>query len=150
MKYTLEITIQKPIEVVVSAFDSVENMKHWQKGLISYEPISGDPGAEGSKSRLVYKMGKREIEMVETIVKKNLPSEFHGTYEADGVYNIQENYFEILDQDATKWISVSEFKFVSFTMKLVGFLMPGSFKKQSFKYMQDFKTFIEKGISAVA
>jgi hypothetical protein len=32
-------------------------------------------------------------------------------------------------------------------MKLIGFLMPGAFKKQSMKYAQDFKNFAEKGFS---
>lgn len=147
MKYTLEIAIQKPIETVSQAFESIENMKHWQKGFVNLEPISGLPGEEGSKCKLVYKMGKREVEMVETIVKNNLPHEFHSTYETKGIYNFQENYFEILDANATKWVSVSEFKFTNFMMKAFSFIVPGSFKKQSFTYMQDFKNFVEKGIS---
>jgi len=32
-------------------------------------------------------------------------------------------------------------------MKLMGFIMPGAFKKQSAKSLSDFKAFAEKGIS---
>jgi len=34
-------------------------------------------------------------------------------------------------------------------MKLMAFLIPGSFKKQSRKYADDFKNFAEKGISVI-
>lgn len=149
MKYTLEIAIQKPIEVVASTFYSAENMKHWQEGFVSATNISGTPGEEGSKTKLTYKMGRREVSMIETIVKNNLPHEFHATYETKGIYNIQKNYFEYLDSSATKWISKSEFKFTSLFFKVYSFIAPGSFKKQSLKYMKDFKKFTEKGISVV-
>ncbi|SFU38554.1 hypothetical protein SAMN05216480_102133 [Pustulibacterium marinum] len=147
MRYRLEIVLQKPVKKVMETFDSTENLKHWQKGFVSFSPISGELGEEGSKAKMIYQMGNREIEMTETIIKKNLPHEFHGTFETTGVYNTQENYFEILDENATKWITVSDFKFTNFKMKLIGFLMPSSFKKTSYQYMIDFKNYIEKGIS---
>ncbi|WP_340075095.1 SRPBCC family protein [Leptobacterium sp. I13] len=147
MKYQHEIVINLPRAAVIQKFDSTENMKHWQRGFMGMEPISGNPGEEGAKSTLTYQMGKRKITMIETIAHKNLPEEFHGTYEADGVYNIQENYFEAIDDNATKWISDSEFRFSGFMMKFIGFIMPGAFKRQSYQYMVDFKNFAEKGIS---
>ncbi|NAS32763.1 SRPBCC family protein [Flavobacteriaceae bacterium R38] len=147
MKYQHEILINLPREELIKKFDNPDNMKHWQRGFISFNHESGEPGKPGAKSKLKYKMGKREIEMTETIKKRNLPEEFHGTYEAKGVFNLQENYFKIIDDNTTKWVSVSEFKFTTFTMKIMGALMPGAFKKQSYKYMTDFKNFAEKGIS---
>ncbi|MAP79628.1 MAG: hypothetical protein CL526_00940 [Aequorivita sp.] len=142
MKYSLSIVIDKPVDEVVKLFDSVENMKKWMKGLESFEPISGTPGEEGAKSRLKFKMGKREIEMIETITVKNLPKEFSGTYDAKGVHNIVKNYFEPLPNSKTKYSTDQEFQFKGF-MKIMGFLMPGAFKKQSMQYLQDFKTFAE-------
>jgi len=44
-------------------------------------------------------------------------------------------------------VSESEFEFAGFGMKLIGFLMPGAFKKQSLKYLTDFKDFAENGTS---
>ena len=80
MKYTVETEINLPIARVVELFDDPENLKHWQPGLLSFEPISGTPGQPGAKSKLKYKMGKRDIEMVETISVRNFPDEFSGTY----------------------------------------------------------------------
>lgn len=146
MKYTTEIIIDLPRNEVVEKFSDPDNMKHWQKGFISMKPINGEFGAEGSQNLYRYRMGKRNIEMKETIMKNNLPHEFSANYEAKGVYNIQHNIFEELDEKCTKWISENEFLFSGF-MKLFGWFMPGAFKKQSYKYMVDFKAFAEDGKS---
>lgn len=147
MKYTVEITINKPLAEVIKKLDNPDNMKHWQRGLIKHEIISGKGGEEGAKMKLNYDMGKRKVEMIETIIKNNFPHEFHATYDAEGVHNLQKNYFSEIDDHSTKWISETEFQFSSFFMKAMGFLMPGMFKKQSLIYLNDFKAFVEEGKS---
>ncbi len=142
MKYTQEITINKPLEEVVRLFDNPDNMGHWMEGLVSFEHLSGEPGKVGAKSKLKFKMGKRDLEMVETILVRDLPREFSGTYEAKGVFNVVKNYFEAINENQTKYTAENEFQFSGF-MKLFGWLMPGAFKKQSFKYQEDFKRFAE-------
>lgn len=142
MKYTNEVIINLPVSRVVSLFDNPDNMKFWQPGLISFENISGTPGQPGAKSRLRYKMGNREIEMIETVVTRNLPQEFSGIYEAKNVHNIQVNRFVPIDDNTTRYLSESEFRF-SGMMKLFAWMMPGAFKKQSQKYLDMFKEFAE-------
>ena len=146
MKYTTEIVVDLPRDTFIEKLDNPDNMKHWMRGLLSYEAISGEPGQEGARMNMRFKMGKREMEMVETIIKRNMPEELHTTYDTKGVHNIQKNYFKEED-GKTRWISESEFQFERFGMKLMAFLMPGAFKKQSRKYAEDFKNFAEKGIS---
>ena len=143
MKYQNEIEINLPINRVIELFDNPDNMKHWQPGLESFEHLSGTPGQPGAKSRIKYNMGNRKIDMIETITKRNLPDEFSGTYETKGVYNLISNKFIPLGANKTKWVTETEFQFSGF-MKIFGWLMPGAFKKQSQKFMQDFKTFAEK------
>ncbi|MCT8340956.1 SRPBCC family protein [Flavobacteriaceae bacterium TK19130] len=148
MKYTVEITINAPREEVIKKLNKAENLKHWQRGLINFEPLNNkDMGSEGAKMELHYKMGKREMVLTETILSNNLPSELHATYDTKGVHNIQKNYFKQMGESTTKWVSESEFQFRSFGMKMMGFLLPGAFKKQSRQYMQDFKAFVEDGTS---
>lgn len=147
MKYTIELIVKLPLEAFIKKFDNTDNIKHWQRGLVSTEHISGNPGRYGAKMKLTYKLGKREMELIETVTHRNLPHEFHGTYDAKGVHNIQENYFEETLEGYTKWTSISEFIPLGFTMRLMMLLMPGAFKKQSLQYMKDFKNFAEKGIS---
>lgn len=144
MKYSNHVIINKPLHRVVELFDSEENLFKWMPGLKSYEHISGEPGQPGAVAKMKFETGKRKIEMTETITKRELPHEFHGIYEANGVTNPQENYFTAIDENTTKYESISEFKFNNFGMKLIGWLMPGAFKKQSQKYLDAFKAFAEK------
>ena len=142
MKYKVEVEINQPVNKVIVLFDNPDNLKKWMEGLQSFETISGTPGQEGAKSKLHFKMGKREIDMIETITKRNLPEEFNGTYEAKGVFNIVKNSFIPIDANKTKYVSEQEFQFRGF-MKLMGAVMPGAFKKQTLKYMNAFKEFAE-------
>ena len=144
MKYTLDIIINKPIDEVIALFDNPDNLKKWQPELVSFESISGEAGQPGAQSKLVYLMGKRKCEMVETIETRNLPDEFTGTYETQGVFNRVENRFKPVGSDQTHWTTHTEFQFTSLGMKLMGFFMKKAFPKQTMQFMQQFKNFAEK------
>ena len=143
VKYSHSIEIMLPRAKVVELFDSSENLKKWQPGFISYEHLSGEPGRKGATAKLVYQMGKRKTEMIETITLNELPEAFHGTYETNGVRNIQENFFVEKSAEVTEWTSVSEFRFSNLMMKAMGWILPGAFKKQSYLFMEKFKEFAE-------
>lgn len=142
MKYTVDIEINLPRERVIELFDNADNMSKWMEGLQNFEHLSGEPGQVGAKSKLVFKMGKRDIEMIETVTVRNLPDEFSGTYDANGVHNIVKNFFVQLPNGNTKYLTEQEFQFKGF-MKIIGFLFPSAFKKQSLKYLVDFKRYAE-------
>ena len=142
MKYTTELELNVSRSKVVELFNNPDNMPKWQPGLVSFQHLSGEQGKEGAQSKLVYKMRKREVEMIETITKNALPNEFSGTYEAKGVYNIIENKFIEIGENKTKWISKNEFQFSGF-MKFMSLFMQGAFPKQTLKIMNKFKEFAE-------
>lgn len=144
MKYSNHVIINKPHKRVIELFDSEENLYKWMDGLQSYEHISGEPGKEGAVAKMRFVMGKRDIEMTETITKNNFPHEFCAIYKTKGMSNPQQNLFTAIDENTTKYETISEFKFDGFGMKLMGWLMPGAFKKQSQKYLDAFKAFAEK------
>ncbi len=124
MKFSKQIIIDLPREEVFKKMEDPASFKYWQKGFISYRHLSGNPGEEGARAKLKYKMGKREISMIETIMKRMVPRKLHISYEAKGVYNIQKNYFQEEDKTKTLWIADYEFRFSGF-MRLIGFLCPG-------------------------
>jgi hypothetical protein len=142
MRYTSEIEIDLPVAKVIELFDNPENLKKWMEGLISFEHISGIQGQPGAKSKLKFKNRNREMEMIETVTVRDLPREFSGTYEMIGMWNQQKNFFTG-SANKTKWRSESEFRFDNYMMKLMAFLLPGVFKKQSLKHMMNFKAFAE-------
>ena len=142
MRYQMETIIERPRSRVIELFDSFDNMKDWQEGLVSAEHLSGEAGQPGAKTRLVYDMGKRRIDMIETIIRRDLPDEFSGTYDAQGVHNIISNRF-VDEGQVTRWIVDSEFQFSGW-MRLMSLFMPArTFKKQTGKHMQDFKRYCE-------
>lgn len=143
MRYTHEIVIDLPRARVIELFDNPENMKQWQPGLESFEHLSGTPGQPGAKSRLIYKAGNREMEMIETVTVRNLPDEFSGTYEMKGGLSVVKNRFTALDAHRTKWDVENESQF-SGMLKLMTWIMPGVFKKQSRELLEQFKAFAEK------
>ena len=146
MKYTVHIDIDLPRNRVIELFDDPANLPKWQKGLLSFEHLSGESGQPGAKSKLVFQMGKGKMEMIETITKTNLPNEFDGTYSAPGVFNIVKNRFIMIHENCTRWESENEFQFTTLMMKCVGFFMKSAFPKQSMVYLKDFKGFAENGI----
>ena len=144
MRYTLEMELDQTRERVVELFLDHKNLFEWQEGIVDFEPLGdGDPRGVGARNRQVHRMGKREIEMVETITVANAPREFAATYEADGVWNLIENEFDELSDGRTKWTLHSEFKCTGM-MRIMAFLMPGMFKKQTLAFMKMFKAFVEK------
>jgi len=142
MKYSLEVDINLPREKVIELFNDQDNLGKWQCGLESFEHISGEAGEVGAKSLIKYNMNKRKIEMTETIIKKDLPNEYWFTFEAKGMWNQVDNYFIVVDKNTTKWKIDNEFKGKGI-LAIMLFLMPGMFKKQSLKFMNNFKAFAE-------
>lgn len=146
LQYDTIIAIDLPRETVVALFNDPANLPKWQRGLETFEHLSGQPGQPGARSKLVFETGKRRMEMTETIVRRDLPDAFDATYEIEGVSNIVENRFSELGPDRTLWESHNVFHFNSLPMKVMSWLMPGMFRRQSMKYAEDFKAFAEKGV----
>jgi uncharacterized protein YndB with AHSA1/START domain len=142
MKYSIEMLIDLPRTRVIELFDNPENLPKWQTGLKSFDLIHAEAGQPGAKSRLIYDMGNRQVEMIETIEKRSLPDEFSGIYEARGVWNHISNRFSEEGAEKTRWVVETEFKFQGL-MKLMAIFMRGSFPKQTRQSMQDFKVFAE-------
>lgn len=146
MEYTTKCYIDKPIEEVIAVFEDTTKLKDWQRGLISSELIKGEAGEVGSKRRLKILLEGQKINMIETIIHKNLPHEWHGRYTSKGLESIQKNFFTAEKNNQTKWVSESKFTFSGW-MLLISKVLPQVFKNRSELVMKDFKNFIENGIS---
>lgn len=146
MKYTNSVVIKKPLGEVIEKYDNEENLPKWQKGLVSITLLSGEHGAEGSTYKILYRSGKREIEMIETLLVKNLPEEMTFRFDAGKVCNVVSNHFKEISENETllETETTVELKGI---MKLFGLLMPGMFKKQSQTFLDAFKSFAETGAS---
>ncbi|MFK8104748.1 MAG: SRPBCC family protein [Saprospiraceae bacterium] len=150
MKYTCTVEIDAPIKKVVELWEAEENFKEWQDGFQSIEHLSGTPNTEGAKSKIVLD-GKMRIELIETILSMNLPTEKLALYEHIHMTNTQASRFESLTNGKTRYVSEVEYlKFNGLMIKLMAKLFPGKFKAQSQKWMNQFKAFAEQAVSADA
>lgn len=141
MRYNTEVTITLPREKVVEYFDSFDNLKEWQTGLKSFEAISGAPGERESKTKLVYDMNGKDVEILETVLMRSLPDEYNATYESKGLRNFVANKF--MDEgSSTRWVKENEFKFGGFRA-IMSIFKSGSFKKQTQSDMNKFKSWAE-------
>ncbi|WP_397362613.1 hypothetical protein [Olleya sp. R77988] len=140
MKFTCAIDINTNIKSVSEAFLNPDNLKHYQDGFKSKTLISGSTGHEGAKSKMVYE----KLELIETIIKNDLPNEFIGLYEHKHMTNTMTVRFKELDANKTRYTSLIEYtKFNGFVIKIIAKLFPGMFKKQVQKWLNQFKIFVE-------
>jgi hypothetical protein len=143
MQFQVEIDIHSPRNHVIELFLNPDKLYKWQPDLIRFEPLNGVTKREvGAKSRQVHNMGGRKVDIVETITVCEYPDKYAATYEADGVWSLVTNRFIAIDDNKTKWIVDAEFKCSGF-VKMMLFVMPGIFRKQTLTFMQRFKTFVE-------
>jgi hypothetical protein len=100
-------------------------------------------------------MGQQQMECAETITRRE-PADLRGIPKgcvvhfereivAEGMWSAVRERLTEAGPNATLWVSESEYRFSGLLMRLVGLLMPGSFRKQSLQHMQDFKAFVEHG-----
>ncbi|RDI24536.1 SRPBCC family protein [Lentzea flaviverrucosa] len=155
MKYTVSLEIALPREKVVQLLSDPEHMPKWLRGLVEHEPLSGAHGQVGTRSRVVMQSGQQTFEGIETITRRE-PVELQGLaretvvhYEreivAKGMWSAARERFTETGPGTTLWVSENEYRFSGVLMRLVGLLMPGTFRKQSLQHMQDFKAFAEHG-----
>ena len=144
MKYTNEIVINKPIELAIGFFDDAEDMYEWVESLVGHEVYSREVEQDNAKRTLSFDRGKNIFKMTETVLECNLPGMFAGKHESSFSNNIVRNQFVSLPDGKTKMISETTVQANKFMVRLMSWIMPGSFKKQSLKYLQSFKEFAER------
>ena len=142
MRYTVSNIIDKPLAEVIEKFKDPEGAKHWMEGFQRYEHISGTPGEVGGKTDFYFLHKKGEMKISETILEQNLPDQIKFAYQSPMGYNEVEMKFEKLSENRVKQINNSYFKLKG-VMKLMGIFMKGVMKKQSLKYLDGFKHYVE-------
>jgi carbon monoxide dehydrogenase subunit G len=155
MKYTVSIEIALPREQVARLLADPAHLPKWLRGMVLHEPLNGMHGQVGTESRVVLQTGKQQMECTETITRREpadlheIPSDaivhFEREIVATGMWSAARERLIEAGPEQTLWESENEYRFKGLLMRLVGFLMPGVFRKQSRQHMQDFKAFAEQG-----
>ncbi len=145
MKFKGSIEITKSREEVVKYFEDPKYLKEYQDGFVSKELVSGTAGKEGAVSKMMYKYGKRDMELTETILTNNLPEYFESSYHHIHMDNFMRCKFISLDDNRTRYEYEFEYTRINWVMpKLIAILFPGMYRKQGEKWMKQFKEFVER------
>lgn len=144
MKFTCSIDINKSKEMVVNYFADPKYLGEYQDTFISKELISGESAENGAVSKMLYKMGKGDMELKETIIENKLPDSFYASYHHKHMDNTMLCKFEAINESSTKYISEIHYTtFRGFMPKAMALLFPSVFKKQVNKWLVNFKNFVE-------
>lgn len=155
MKYTESIEIALPREKVAQLLADPAHLPKWLRGVVLHEPLSGEHGQLGTISRVVMQSGGRTTECTETITRRE-PADLREVPETPvvhfdreivgaGMWSAVRDRLTEAGPETTLWECENEYRFDGFVMKLMVFLMPGAFRKQSQQHMRDFKAFAEQG-----
>lgn len=146
MKYSCEIEVNAPFEKVAELWANEKHFKEWQDKFEAIELLEGERETEDSKSKISFNNGK--MILMETILIANLPHEKKALYEHKHMSNTQHTKFKYLGNGTTLFTSnVAYVKFNGFMPKMMAKLFPGLFKKQSEKWMNQFKCYAEKTLN---
>ncbi|GAA4272893.1 SRPBCC family protein [Aquimarina gracilis] len=141
MKYTVETIIEKPLDQVIELYNNPTYYRDWMPGIISHTITSGNKREQGTKSVFKFQMNGKNFNIEETIIK-NRNTEIVSQFVANGTVNIQCTLFSETSNGNTLYQVNESFQLKGF-MKIIGFLMPGSFKKQTEQFVQAFKQYAE-------
>jgi Zn-dependent M16 (insulinase) family peptidase len=145
MKYTFATEINLPNNKVVELFLDKNNLKEWQKELLSYENISGIPNDVGAVTKLVYK----SVTIFETINSKDLPNEIKGFYEHKAgkktvmVHHTSHRFRQLSENKTLFELEMQDVKFIGLLPKLMSKLMGGMFERYHQNQVDQFKAFAE-------
>jgi uncharacterized protein YndB with AHSA1/START domain len=108
MRYQVELEIKVPRDQVLELFTDADQLAKWQPDLVSFEHLRGEPRQPGAATRQVHRMGKSDVETIETIMVADPPERFAAFYDSDTVWNLIDNQFIDVDGRSTRWILQSD------------------------------------------
>lgn len=143
VKSIVQLDINLPQQRLASLFADPTLSTKWMDDVERYEPLSGQPGAPGSKYRLVPKKG--DMVFVATVVSNDLPNESRLSLEASNLtVSITARYLAI-DNGRSRLISEEVFAFKTVVGRIMSFVARGAIRKAHRRHMEAFKRFAEDG-----
>ncbi|WP_395373712.1 SRPBCC family protein [Marinicella sp. W31] len=144
MKFSASVDIDQPIDKVAALFADPSNLKDYHPGFLRKKLISGTAGEKGAVSMMYYQFRKHEMELKETILCNDLPESFNGLYEHKHMDNTMKSTFVALNDQQTRYTAEIHYTRIAWVMpRLMTILFPNMFKKQTQKWLNSFKDFVE-------
>ncbi|MFN0728924.1 SRPBCC family protein [Polaribacter gochangensis] len=141
--YQVKIEIDKPLNTVFSVFNNQELMKEWLTDVKSITPVNVKPGIVGSEYKMIVENQGKEMEMSEKVMAFIPNKKVTLFFDADDMLKTDEYNFSFSDGKTTIIKDVI-CKSDSYLMSCLFPYFKGTFTDIDQKYLEDFKTYIEK------
>ena len=141
--YEVRVEIQKPLSEVFTAFHDQEKLLTWMPEIKSIEPINVKPGIVGSEYKIIVENQGKEMEMNEKVMAFIPNKKVTLLFDADDMLKTDEYNFSFSDGKTTIIKDVI-CKSNSYLMSCLFPYFKGTFTDIDQKYLEDFKTYIEK------
>jgi uncharacterized protein YndB with AHSA1/START domain len=147
MKSTVTVEINLPQARVAELFSNPRHTTRWMHDIDRIEVVSGEPGAPGSRYRLVPKKGN--MVFVATVLGRDLPKQSRLRLDSSNVVVWVTGTFQSLSATKTLLVSSEVFSFKGAISAILGFLAQSAIRKAHRRHIEAFKTFAETQHSGV-
>ncbi len=141
--YQVKVTINKPVSEVFTVFNDQEKMTVWLPEVKSIEPINIKPGIVGSEYKMTVDNNGQTVIMKEKVLAYVPNQKVTLFFDADDMLKTDDYNFSEANGVTTIVKDVS-CKSDSYIMSCMFPYFKGFFKDIDQKYLNDFKTYIEK------
>jgi len=141
-KFTISITINQPIEIVVNAFLNPDNITFWTTDLEKFEVVKREPGEVGSIARLHYTQKGRKYVMEDKMIYCEPGKKYVSEVTGDALTaNVETTFHSSGNQTEVKMTWAGRGKI--FLLKLILPLLRGKIKKHAMIDLEKFKNLVE-------
>ena len=141
-KFTINITINQPIDTVVKAFLNPDNITYWTTDLEKFEVIKEEVGKVGSIARLHYSQKGRKYIMEDKMIYCEPGKKYVSEVSGDALLaNVETTFHPLGDQTEVKMTWAGKGKI--FLLKLILPLLRGKIKKHAIADLEKFKNLVE-------
>lgn len=142
MRYTCQVDLAAPLEDVLLAATSPDQMPQWTPGLARVETVQGERGRAGSVNELHFEGMPGDGVMVERVESTD-PAAHHVVYRLGPVTNHQRSSFTALPEGGTRWIAEHEFVLPPGMLEQMGPEAEENFRANTQGTMDTFKAWLE-------
>ncbi|WP_299055569.1 SRPBCC family protein [uncultured Polaribacter sp.] len=140
--YSVQVSINKPLEVVFETFTNVKNVKNWIPEIISIDVLEENIAKTGSVYKIVIENKGQEITMTEKIMAYIPNEKITLFFDAENMLKKDDYTFSETDGVSTVTLNAS-CQSDSYIMACIFPYFKGTFKAQDQSYLNNFKEFIE-------
>lgn len=144
MKFSCSTSVHLSKDQTIALYYDQEHFDKWQDGFKEKKLLEGVVSEVGSKSEILFDQNGRKLELIETILENKLPEYFVGQYDHIHMTNTMKTTFKELRNGGTEITNEIHYtKFHSTIPWLMAKIFPSMFKRQTQKWLDQFKSFAE-------